>query len=122
MVVMEINQVIMKEIKQNNNMITTAQVVSLGFSRALLSKCVKEGLLERGRQGVYILPELFTVGMVRKKTTFGNEVRCYDVEHTICDLLRSRSRMDEETVISAIKNYAAFKDKDLNRLAAYAEQ
>ncbi|MBR3607820.1 MAG: abortive phage infection protein, partial [Lachnospiraceae bacterium] len=55
-------------------------------------------------------------------TTFGNEVRCYDAERTICDLLRSRNRMDEETVISAIKNYAAYKDKDLHRLAAYAEK
>lgn len=182
---MEINQVIMKEIQKNNNMITTAQVVALGFSRALLSKYVKEGLLERGRQGVYILPdsvhddmytlmlrsekivfshdtalflnglsertpfthsvtipsnsvlsdtlmeectcyyikpELLTMGMVWKKTTLGNEVRCYDAERTICDLLRSRNRMDKETVISAIKNYAAYKDKDLNRLAAYAEK
>ena len=62
------------------------------------------------------------MGMVWKKTTLGNEVRCYDAERTICDLLRSRNRMDEETVISAIKNYAAYKDKDLNRLAAYAEK
>ena len=30
-VVVEINQVIMKEIQKNNNMITTAQVVELGF-------------------------------------------------------------------------------------------
>ena len=182
---MEINQVIMNEIKLNNNMITTAQVIALGFSRALLSKYVKAGLLERGRQGVYILPdsvhddmytmmlrsdkiifshdtalflnglsertpfehsvtipsdsvlserlmedcncyyikpELHDLGIVKKKTTFGNEVRCYDVERTICDLLRSRNRMDDETVISAIKNYAAYKDKDLNRLAAYAEK
>lgn len=182
---MEINQVIMEKIQQNNNMITTSQVVALGFSRALLSKYVKEGLLERSRQGVYILPnsvhddmytlmlrsekiifshdtalflnglsertpfthsvtipsnavlsdtlkeecncyyikpELFQLGMVWRKTIFGNEVRCYDLERTICDLLRSRSRMDEETVISAIKNYAVFKDKDLNCLAAYAEK
>ncbi|MFW5676490.1 MAG: type IV toxin-antitoxin system AbiEi family antitoxin domain-containing protein [Acetivibrio ethanolgignens] len=70
----------------------------------------------------YIKPELFELGMVRKKTTFGNEVRCYDVERTICDLLRSRNRLDEETVISAIKNYAAYGNKDLNRLASYAEK
>lgn len=182
---MEINQVIMNEIKQNNNMITTAQVVALGFSRALLSKYVKAGVLERGRHGVYILPdsvhddmytmmlrsdkiifshdtalflnglsertpfehsvtipsnsvlsetlseecncyyikpELYDLGIVKRKTTFGNEVRCYDAERTICDLLRSRNRMDDETVISAIKNYAAYKDKDLNRLAVYAEK
>ena len=54
---MGINQVILAEIKQNNNMITTSQVVALGFSRALLTKYVKEGLLERGRQGVYLLPD-----------------------------------------------------------------
>ena len=54
---MEINQVILVEIKRNNNMITTSQVVALGFSRALLSIYVKEGLLERGRQGVYLLPD-----------------------------------------------------------------
>ena len=182
---MMINQVILAEMKKNNNMITTAQVVELGFSRAILSKYVKEGLLERSRQGVYILPdsvhddmytlmlrtdkiifshdtalflnglsertpfehtvtipsnsvlsgvlmeecncyyvkpELYELGIVMKKTTFGNEVRCYNAERTICDLIRSRSRMDEETVISAIKNYAAYKDKDLNRLAAYAEK
>ena len=182
---MKINQEILVEMKKNNNMITTAQVVALGFSRALLSKYVKEGLLERGRQGVYILPdsvhddmytltlrtdkiifshdsalflnglsertpfehtvtipsnsvlsavlmeecncyyvkpELYELGFVIKKTTFGNEVRCYNSERTICDLIRSRSRMDEETVISAIKNYATYKDKDLNRLAAYAEK
>ena len=182
---MEINQAIMNEIKQNNNMITTAQVIALGFSRALLSKYVKAGLLERGRQGVYILPdsvhddmytmmlrsdkiifshdtalflnglsertpfehsvtipsnsvlsealaedcncyyikpELHDLGIVKRKTTFGNEVRCYDAERTICDLLRSRNRMDDETVISAIKNYAAYTEKDLNRLAAYAEK
>ena len=182
---MMINQVILEEMKKNNNTITTAQVIELGFSRAILSKYVKEGLLERSRQGVYILPdsvhddmytlmlrtdkiifshdtalflnglsertpfehtvtipsnsvlsdvlmeecncyyvkpELYELGIVMKKTTFGNEVRCYNAERTICDLIRSRSRMDEETVISAIKNYAAYKDKDLNRLAAYAEK
>ena len=70
----------------------------------------------------YVKPELYELGIVMKKTTFGNEVRCYNAERTICDLIRSRSRMDEETVISAIKNYAAYKDKDLNRLAAYAEK
>lgn len=182
---MGINKLIMEEIQRNNNMITTSQVTALGFSRALLSKYVKEGLLERGHQGVYVLPdsvqddlytlmlrsekiifshdtalflnglsertpfehsvtipsntvlsdslkeecncyyikpELHHLGIVWKKTTFGNEVRCYDIERTICDLLRSRNRIDEEMVISAVKNYVALKDKDLNRLATYAEK
>ena len=49
-------------------------------------------------------------------------MRCYNEERTICDMLRSRSRLDEETVISAVKNYAAYKEKDLNLLAVYAKQ
>lgn len=181
---MKINPLILEEIKRNNNIITTSQVVNLGFSRALLSSYVKEGLLERERHGVYILPksvhddmytlmlrsekiifshdsalflnglsertpfehtvtipsnaslpnslreechchyikpEYHQMGVVWKKTTFGNEVRCYDVERTICDLLRSRNKMDDETVIGAIKNYVTYKNKDLNRLAVYAE-
>ena len=45
-----------------------------------------------------------------------------NAERTICDLLRSRNRLDEEVVISAVKNYAASTDKDLNLLAVYALQ
>jgi hypothetical protein len=40
----------------------------------------------------------------------------------VCDFLRTRNRCDEETVVSAIKNYATYDKKDLNRLADYAEQ
>lgn len=38
-------------------MITTAQVSELGFSRSILTQYVKAGLLERSRQGVYILSD-----------------------------------------------------------------
>lgn len=180
---MKINSVIYNELKRSNGIITTSKVVELGFSRALLSTYVKQGLLERCRQGIYILPDsviddmytlmlrskkiifshetalflnglsertpfvhtitipsdaalpasikeecvcfyvkpqLHELGMVLRKTTFGNEVRCYDSERTICDILRSRNKMDEETVISAIKKYAASEDKNLNLLSAYA--
>ena len=44
---MNINSDIYEKIKENNNMITTSQVTSLGYSRALLTKYVKAGLLER---------------------------------------------------------------------------
>lgn len=60
--------------------------------------------------------------LLPEKPHWGNEVRCYNAERTICDLLRSRNRLDEEIVISAIKNYAASADKDLNLLAEYASQ
>ena len=164
-------------------MITTSQVLQMGFSKTLITNYVHAGLLERCSHGVYTLPgslkddmhalmlrsskiifshdtalflnglaertpfrhavtipsdtalpasiknscicfyikpELHTLGVIVKKTTFGNSVRCYNMERTICDLLRSRTRCDEETVISAVKNYAASKNKNLNLLTDYA--
>ena len=70
----------------------------------------------------YIKPELHKLGLIERKTGLGNMVRCYDPERTVCDFLRTRNRCDEETVISAVKNYAAFGRKDLNRLGYYAER
>ncbi|WP_425057941.1 hypothetical protein SCACP_25160 [Sporomusa carbonis] len=182
---MGINSEILQEMKKNNNVITTSQVLQLGYSKALLTKYVKAGLLERSGHGVYILPdavnddmyalmlrsskiifshdtalflnglsertpfrhtvtipsdsalpasikdectcfyikpELHRLGMIEKKTTFGNTVRCYNMERTICDFLRSRNRCDEETVISAVKNYVVSKGKNLNLLADYAKR
>lgn len=70
----------------------------------------------------YVKPELYQIGMIEKNTTFGNTVRCYDAERTICDILRSRNRMDEETVIAALKNYSTSPHKNLNNLGKYASQ
>ena len=70
----------------------------------------------------YIKPELYKLGEINLKTTFGNVVRTYNAERTICDLLRSRSRLDEETVIGAVKRYAESTDKNLNLLSEYASQ
>ena len=68
----------------------------------------------------YIKPELHCMGLVEKPNTFGHIVKCYNPERTICDLLRNRSRIDVETVLSALKHYAASKEKNLNLLAEYA--
>ena len=52
---------------------------------------------------------------------FGNEVRCYNAERTICDIIRSRNWLDEETIISAIKKYEELREKNLKLLAEYAK-
>ena len=70
----------------------------------------------------YIKPEYHDLGLTTKKTTFGSEVRCYNAERTICDIIRSRRRINEEDLINAIKNYVNSKDKDLNLLNDYASK
>jgi hypothetical protein len=70
----------------------------------------------------YIKQELHELGVIERKTTLGNIVRCYNKERTICDLLRSRTRMDEETVIQALKNYSTSTEKNIHLLSTYAEE
>lgn len=70
----------------------------------------------------FIKPELHDLGRTLLKTPFGNEVNCYDLERTICDIVRSRNKVGTETFLAALKAYAARPDKDLNRLYNYAKQ
>ena len=46
----------------------------------------------------------------------------YDIDRTICDTVRSRSRMADETFITSIKNYAASPNKNLANLSLYASK
>lgn len=45
----------------------------------------------------------------------------YDLERTICDIVRSRNRIEAQDFTTALKNYVRRNDKDLNRLMKYAE-
>ena len=79
---MNINQTIYEEIKKNNNMITTSQVLSLGYSKQLLTNYVKEGLLERCRQGVYILPntvhdDMYTIMLRSDRIVFSHDTALF---------------------------------------------
>ena len=52
----------------------------------------------------------------------GQDLRVYDLERTLCDVLRSRSRLDVQIVNDAIKGYIKKPEKNLPRLMQYAEQ
>ncbi len=69
-----------------------------------------------------IKDELYTLGEVLEKTKFGNTVRVYDTERTICDIIKNRNKMDEQVFIYAIKEYAHSKNKKLIVLMEYAKK
>ena len=70
----------------------------------------------------YIKSELFSLGKTTLTTPAGNEVAGYDLERTICDVVRSRNRVGSETFLSALKLYAVSPKKDLNKLNRYATE
>ena len=68
----------------------------------------------------YIKQELIDLGKTEKMSGMGNCVFTYNMERTLCDVIRSRNKMDKQIVIEALKNYARSKDKDLHCLYKYA--
>lgn len=64
--------------------------------------------------------ELFEIGLTSALTPFGNPVHAYDMERTICDVIRSRSTIEAQTLQDALKHYVRREDKNLHRLMEYA--
>ena len=77
---------------------------------------------KEGVQVFTIKQELMEIGVTTAKTPFGNIVPIYDMERTICDLLRSRSQIEIQTLQTALKQYVLRKDKNLRMLMRYAKQ
>lgn len=69
----------------------------------------------------YVDDKFYNIGITEVKTPQGNKVKVYDVERCICDIIRSKKRMDIEHVKYAIKEYLKRKDNNLIKLSKYAD-
>ena len=52
---------------------------------------------------------------------FGMKIKVYDIERTICDIIKNKKKMDSEIFAKALKDYAKSKNKNLSKLAKYAK-
>ena len=86
------------------------------------SGCIPSVAIKSECKVYYIKPELFDLGKTALKTPAGNVVPVYDLERTICDMIRSRNKLGTETFLAALKLYAAKPEKDLNKLNSYAKE
>lgn len=66
-------------------------------------------------------PDLLVVGETRGEIDF-IEVRIYDRDRTICDVLRNMNKMDRETFNKAIQNYVKDPKKNVPNLMQYAKE
>ena len=86
------------------------------------SGCIPSAAIKSECKVYYIKPELFDLGRTILQTPAGNNVQAYDLERTICDVIRSRNKVGTETFLAALKMYAASPKKNLNKLNTYAKQ
>lgn len=70
----------------------------------------------------YVSDDIYELGIVEIETPNGNKVRTYDKERCICDIIRSKGRMDSEQVKKTIKQYMQSRDKDIAKLSEYSKK
>ena len=64
---------------------------------------------------------VYSLGITKSKTDFGYIVNVYDMEKTICDLIKHRKDIDSEIFIKALKLYNNSKLKNTHNLFKYAK-
>ena len=79
-------------------------------------------LRSKGIRVYQVKPDVANLGVVEVQTGFGNKVRVYDKERTICDILRYKESMDIQIFQYAMKEYMSGSQKNLSHLMAYAKK
>jgi predicted transcriptional regulator of viral defense system len=78
-------------------------------------------ILAAGCKVYYVKPNLHSLGICKLSSKMGHDVVAYNVERTVCDVLRSRNRMDSQTFAEAMKGYTARKNINWSLLSEYAQ-
>lgn len=77
---------------------------------------------EKNVKLLYIKPELHNIGITEIESPLGNKIKVYDLERTICDIIKFKSKVDPEIFSKALKQYVKSKNKNLNNLIIYAKK
>ncbi len=68
-----------------------------------------------------VVPENYDFGLIQISSPQGNPLRVYELERTLCDLLRG-SGGDVRAVEAAMRRYAASENRDMHKLMQYAQR
>lgn len=67
------------------------------------------------------IPKNYSLGISEIKSPSGNTILIYDLERTLCDVVRGQGS-DIQIVNDAMKRYASSNNKDIHKLMNYAEK
>jgi len=80
------------------------------------------GLKQLNAKAKYATSEIYGLGMVEVNSPSGNPIRAYDIERTLCDIVKGNNACDIQQVNHAMKTYAVSKAKDMAKLISHAER
>jgi hypothetical protein len=70
----------------------------------------------------YTSKDMLLLGVKNYKLSSNNIIRVYDLERTICDIIKNKKRIDRELYNKAIKSYFYSNEKDIIKLYDYAKK
>lgn len=70
----------------------------------------------------YTKKELLNLGEIVYRLDSGNLIKVYDLERTICDVIKNKNRLDRELVNKALRKYFYSKEKNTLKLYEYAKK
>ena len=70
----------------------------------------------------YVKKEFHELGVVMTESPFGNPIKVYTIERTLCDLIRSRNRVDVQILNQALNRFVKSKTADFSMLMNLAKK
>ncbi|TAK14579.1 MAG: hypothetical protein EPO32_01450 [Anaerolineae bacterium] len=64
----------------------------------------------------------YLLGLITMQSPHGNNIRTFNLERTICDVLRNRNRIDIQIINESLKRYVVRKERDIDLLYHYARK
>jgi predicted transcriptional regulator of viral defense system len=70
----------------------------------------------------YVKRDLLNLGLTTYMLDSGYEIKVYDLERTICDIIKNKNRLDQEVVNKSIREYFYSNNKNILKLYEYAKK
>lgn len=92
----------------------------LRISLTVAQKYNATHLRKRGCKVYTVTEDRFELGQTTAETGFGNIVKVYDMDRTVCDIIKNKNNMDIQIFQTAVKEYMKNSRKNLSNLINYA--
>lgn len=79
-------------------------------------------VIKRGVVAKVANEETYPLGIMTQASPSGNSLKVYDIERTLCDMVKTRHKADIQVVNQAMRMYAGSREKDIGRLMDYAQR
>lgn len=68
-----------------------------------------------------VVKSIYDLGITDVKTPSGNTVKAYNIERTLCDILKKCNHSDIQIITDAFKQYVHHRDKNIPLLSEYSK-